>query len=261
MTEKALDYIKTKDPYAIKKFITDLSKDNLGSIIPIPDAIKPIVESFANKSLFTKKPIIPRSLEGLLPEYQYTEYTSETSKILGGLIRQISGEYSGVSSPARIDSVINNWTGTLGRTFVSVLDKALIGAGIVDDPIKPEEVLSDIPVIRAFVVRNPTSGSEFITRFYEKYDPIRKTFNTIDKLQKEGNFEEANKLLEKTPIDQAYFKSIYTILQKNNRMVRQIYNTKLFTPNEKRQFIDELYQQMIDVAKNGLEIINNIDKQ
>ena len=261
LPEKALDYTKTKDPAAIKKFMKDLAMDNLGSIIPIPDVIKPVIESFANKSLFTKKPIIPRSLEGLLPEYQYTEYTSETAKIIGGLIRQISGEYSGISSPARVDSVINNWTGTLGRTFVSVLDKALIKSGVIDDPIKPEEALSDIPIIRAFVVRNPTAGSEFITKFYEKYEPIRKTFNTIDKLQKEGKFEEANKLLQETPIDQAYFKGIYTILQNNNRRVRQIYNTKLFTPNEKRQFIDELYQQMIDVAKNGLEIINNIDKQ
>ena len=59
----------------------------------------------------------------------------------------------------------------------------------------------------------------------------------------------------------SYYKKLHTILQNNNRRVRQIYNTKLFTPNEKRQFIDELYQQMIDVAKNGLEIINNIDKQ
>ena len=40
LPEKALDYIKTKDPSAIKKFITDLAKDNLASIIPIPDAIK-----------------------------------------------------------------------------------------------------------------------------------------------------------------------------------------------------------------------------
>lgn len=261
LPEKALDYIKTKDPFAIKKFITDLAKDNATSLIPIPDIIKPVIESFANKSLFTKKPIIPMGLEGLLPEYQYTEYTSETAKVIGGLIRQISGEYSGVSSPARIDSVINNWTGTLGRTLVTVLDKALIKSGIVDDPMKPEETLSDMPIIRAFVVRNPTSGSEYITTFYEKYQPINKIFNTIDKLQKEGNFEEANKLLQKAPVDQIYFKSIYTILQKNNKMIRQIYNTKLFSPQEKRQFIDELYQQMIDVAKNGLEIINNIDKQ
>lgn len=261
LPEKALDYMLSKDPTAIKSFIKDLAYDNATGLLPIPDIMKPVIESFANKSLFTKKPIVPRSLEGMLPEYQYTEYTSETSKIVGKLLRQIVGEYSGISSPARIDSAINNWTGTLGRTFVSVLDKALIKFGVIDDPIKPEETLADIPIIKAFVVRNPTSGSEYITRFYQKYEPVRLIFNTVDKLQKEGNFEEANKLLQKVPLDVAHFKSINNILQKNDKMVRQIYNSKLFNPSEKRQLIDQMYQQMIDMSKYALDTLNKIDNK
>ncbi len=258
LPELALDYVQSKDPTAIKNFIKDLALDNATSVIPIPDIAKPFIESFSNKSLFTKKPIVPRSLEGLLPEYQYTEYTSETSKILGKLIRQISGEYSGVSSPARIESTINNWTGTLGRTFVSVLDKALIASGIVDDPIKPEQTLADIPVIRAFVVRNPSAGSEYITTFYDKYEKVSKIFNSIDTLQKAGNFEEANKLLTNLPVEATILKSTYKLVQDNDKRVRDIYNSKLFTPNEKRQLIDELYRQMIDISKYSLEAIKDI---
>tara|TARA_R100001463_G_scaffold15460_1_gene40414 strand:- start:279 stop:3842 length:3564 start_codon:yes stop_codon:yes gene_type:complete len=257
LPEKALDYTKTKDPAAIKRFIKDLAKENMFNIMPIPDIAKPIIEGFSNKSLFTKKPIVPRSLEGLLPEYQFTEYTSETSKVLGKLLRQISGEYSGASSPARIDSIINNWTGTLGRTFVSVLDKSLIKSGIIDDPVKPKAALSDIPIIRAFVVRNPTAGSEYITTFYEKYEPIRKTFNTIDKLKEQGNFDEAIKLMEKIPVDQVYFKNVSKQLRKHNTMIKQIYNSKQFEPSEKRQLIDGLYQNMIDISKLALQMIND----
>lgn len=258
LPELALDYVQSKDPTAIKEFIKDLALDNATSVVPIPDIAKPFIEAFSNKSLFTKKPIVPRSLEGLLPEYQYTEYTSETSKILGKIIRQISGEYSGVSSPARIESTINNWTGTLGRTFVSVLDKALVGSGIIDDPIKPEQTLADIPVIRAFVVRNPSAGSEYITRFYDKYEKISKIFNTIDRLQKEGNFEEAGKLLTNLPVESAILKSTYKLVQDNDQRIRTIYNSKLFTPNEKRQLIDEMYRQMIDISKYSLDAIKQI---
>ena len=258
LPEKALDFALSKDPTSIKNFIKDLALDNATSVLPIPDIAKPFIESFSNKSLFTKKPIVPRSLEGLLPEYQYTEYTSETSKILGKLIRQISGEYSGVSSPARIESTINNWTGTLGRTFVNVLDKALIGSGIVDDPIKPQQTLADIPVIRAFIVRNPSAGSQYITTFYDKYEKVNKVFNTVDSLQKAGNFEEANKLLTSIPAEAYILKSTYKIVQDNDQRVRSIYNSKFFTPNEKRQYIDELYRQMIDMSKYSLDAIKDV---
>lgn len=258
LPERALDFVKTKDPTAIKKFIETLAFDNATSLIPVPDIAKPLVEAWSNKSLFTKKPIVPRSLEGLLPEYQYTEYTSETSKILGKLIRQISGEYSGISSPVRIESTINNWTGTLGRTFTTVLDKALIASGIIDDPIKPEDTLADIPIIRAFVVRNPSAGSEYITTFYDKYDNVSKIFNSIDTLQKSGNFEEANKLLTNLPAEAAILKTSYKLVQDNDKRVRDIYNSKFFTPNEKRQLIDELYRNMIDISKYSLEAIKDI---
>jgi len=258
LPERALDFMLTKDPTAIKNFIKDLAFDNATSVLPIPDIAKPFIEAWSNKSLFTKKPIVPRSLESVLPESQYTEYTSETSKILGKLIRQISGEYSGISSPARIESTINNWTGTLGRTFTTVLDKALIASGVIDDPIKPEETLSDIPIIRAFVVRNPSAGSEYITTFYDKYDKVSKIFNTIDRLQKSGNFEEANKLLINLPVEATILKSTYKLVQDNDRRVRDIYNSKFFTPNEKRQLIDELYRNMIDMSKYSLEAIKDV---
>lgn len=258
LPERLLDFVQTKDPTAIKKFISTLAFDNATSLIPVPDVAKPVIEAFSNRSLFTKQPIVPRSLEGLLPEYQYTEYTSETSKILGKLIRQISGEYSGISSPVRIESTINNWTGTLGRTFTSLLDKALISSGVIDDPIKPEQTLSDMPVIRAFVVRNPSSGSEYITTFYDKYEKVNKIFNSIDTLQKAGNFEEANKLLTNLPAEATVLKSTYRLVQDLDKRVRDTYNSKFLSPNEKRQLIDEMYRNMIDISKYSLDAIKDI---
>ena len=134
----------------------------------------------------------------------------------------------------------------------------MIGAGIVEDPIKPEQTLADIPVIRAFVVRNPSAGSEYITTFYDKYDKVSKVFNTIDRLQKEGNFQEAGKLLTNLPIEATILKSTYKLVQDNDQRIRSIYNSKLFTPNEKRQLIDEMYRQMIAISKYSLDTIKEI---
>ena len=63
------------------------------------------------------------------------------------------------------------------------------------------------------------------------------------------------------PIDTAHFKSINNILQNNGEMVRQIYNSKLFNPSEKRQLIDDMYQQMINISKYALETLNKIDNK
>ena len=46
-------------------------------------------------------------------------------------------------------------------------------------------------------------------------------------------------------------------MRKHNTMIKQIYNSKGFNPEEKRQLIDGLYQNMIDISKLALEMIND----
>ena len=40
-------------------------------------------------------------------------------------------------------------------------------------PIKPADTLADMPIIKAFIVRNPSGGSEHIEDFYKNYMPIK----------------------------------------------------------------------------------------
>jgi hypothetical protein len=251
--EKMLDFAKKKDPKAITDFLFNFAKDNGGGIIPIPDFAKPGIELFANRSFFTDRPIVPRYLEDVLPEYQYNDYTSETAKFLGAFISETTDGAMG--SPAKIEHVIRSWTSTLGSYGLEAMDAILEKQGIVSPPVQPSDTLADLPVIKAFVVRQPTAGSQFITDFYKKYDKIKGRMDTITKLRNDNRPLEAMSVLEKTDLTLLPLIEIQKTLSGHSKMVRQIYRAEDITAPEKRQLIDTLYRSMIFLAKEGLSAI------
>src|SRR4029078_7112523 len=77
------------NPSAMKDIENSLFNAFLPSMIPT--AAVPIVGQFANRDTFQGHALIPAGVENLLPEYQYTEYTTETAKALGQLIGAFPG--------------------------------------------------------------------------------------------------------------------------------------------------------------------------
>lgn len=256
-TEKLLDFIKSKEPGKIGDFIKELSIDNLRNLMPIPTSAVPFIEQKFNTSLFTNRPIVARDQEGILPEYQWTEYTSETAKVIGTGLRYIMGDQSQWGSPSRIDAVINNWTGTLGRHLIKLADKALIDSGTVDDPIKPTDTLADMPIIKAFIVRNPSLGSEHIEDFYKNYMPIKMRIDTINKLQEPLEIKKQIDILNsKIGMDNTVLLGFAEALSNQRKLIDLVTKNKNINPDEKRQVIDDTYRMMIMIAKKGNELIS-----
>ena len=226
---------------------------------PMPEFLAPFMEKYANKSFFTGRPIIPRRLERIFPYAQYSEYTSETSKVLGKLLTYAGGKEFSYAAPLQIDNLINRWTGTLGRYATRVLDQALMKSGIIDVPIKPKsdiwvKNLRDMPIIRAFIVRHPSMGSQYITEFYNKYELVQKQLATKGFFEKSGDYKHVLKEIEELDKDLLHLVEIAPLLSKLNGHVRKIYAMpkEVYSANEKREQIDMLYEQMIFAAKEGL---------
>jgi hypothetical protein len=263
-TERALDYIFSEDPGSIKEFIGELLITNAQNLGPVPELIKPVIENWGNKNLFTGQPIIPYGQENVLPEYQYTNYTSESAKFIGKALQYMLGDQNAMTSPARIESLINNWTGTLGKYVLAAADKALIESGVMKDPVKPAPTLADIPFIKAFVVRNPSSGSEYIEDFYKTYEKAQKRLNTINKLTDPNEIIKQIKILsnqgfntEKSDegIDKLTLAGEASVLQGYRQLIQLVYQNPDIPPDEKRQLIDTAYETMIFTAKSALERI------
>jgi len=256
-TEKLLDFIKSKEPGKIKDFLKELATTNLQNLMPIPTAAVPFIEQKFNTSLFTNRPIVPRDMENILPEYQWTEYTSQTAKVIGTGLRYIMGDQSQWGSPARIDAVINNWTGTLGRHLVKLADKALIESGIVEDPVLPTDTLADYPIIKAFIVRNPSLGSEHIEDFYKNYMPIKMRIDTINNLQEPLEIKKQIDILNsEIGMDHLVLLGMADALSNQRKLIDLVTKNKNIHPDEKRQVIDDTYRMMIMIAKRGNELIS-----
>jgi len=264
--EKTLDWVRTNEPQEWSKFAKQFFINNAKGFYPIPTAIRPFIENFANYSFFRDAPVTPKSLDkNLSNKFYYTEYTSETIKLFSEIVNGIVGDDSFLAiKPIHAENVFRSWTGGLGRYALDILDYALIKAKIIDDPIKPTDTLSKIPIIRAFDIRDvPGYSSASLTRFFEELKPVEKAFNDIDLLKKTGQMEELEKVLKTAPYDKKFMLTYKKSIKEIDKTIRQIYNTKeladgtKLTSDQKREMIDKQYMLMINFAKQAL---NSLDK-
>lgn len=99
----------------------ELDTGSIASTIT-PQAIRPGLEAYANKSFFTGKQQVPDSMKDLSPELQAKPYTSGTA-------RKISGSL-GVS-PIKTEAFIKSTFGGVGSQFLNLTDAVLAGANVI----------------------------------------------------------------------------------------------------------------------------------
>ena len=241
----------------------------------VPTGMVPLIEQFANTLIFSGNTVVPGYLEKMLPEYEYTPYTHETTKILGALVGAFPGmtetaldesaTFGGVAraltTPAILENYINAWTGTLGHYALKIADQALIKSGVIPDPVKPEATLADIPFIRAFVVRYPSAQEENIQRFYREFTRNEQFFQTWKTLLEQGDVEGAKRVQElggETMMIQ--LTKIRQALGTHSRLIRDVYRNPNYSPAEKRQLIDSYYFRMTELVRAGNAIFDGVRK-
>ena len=155
---------------------------------PLPTAIMPVLEDRAKWSYFFNKPLPPKSVQGLPQEMQYTPYTSETAKAIGGLVGK---------SPTVLENYLFSYTGGLGKDVLFVVENILSKKGFISTPeAELPKGLADFPWTRGFFGREPIgTGSYPMQRFYEEYDKAKEQMNKIRVLTQRGklSIEDLNK--------------------------------------------------------------------
>jgi hypothetical protein len=269
-TEQLLDWLNNEHPDELSDFLKDFGINQLKApLSAIPTIAMPFIEAGFNYSIYKGQPLVPHYMDKkLLSKYQYTIYTSEVAKgisrSINTMLQPIVGDYSQLDNPVFIDNFLKSWFASLGRFTIQMADKGLVEFGVIDDPIKPTDNLTIIPGIRAFQVRDPSGGSEFITDFYKEFIRINKDVSTVSILEQRGENLEAQKLKEKIGLKN---KNVLLLLNINdaikemNLTIRNIHNTKEYTADQKRELIDDMYLLMIKTAKRGLVLMNfKVDK-
>jgi hypothetical protein len=253
--------------YAEDQNLTSALDALLESFMPpvIPTAVKPIWEETTNKSMFTGGPLVAPNVESAGPEVQYGNYTTELTKWFGGVLAQFPFLYSSkpgahTISPAVMENYIRQWTGTLGVMALKLSDFALRKAELLPDPPKPEWTLADIPIIQAFIVRNPSAQAGPIIQFYDGFTKRQQIINTY-------NYYENNEPEKLEAFFKKYPKNVLAnaveareALTSQQQAIRNIWKNPNIDPREKRQIIENMYYGMVEVAKHGNQQLKEMDK-
>lgn len=252
--ERILDAYYQKDPHAFKGVLGSLQQAFLPNFVP--QVAAPLIEQYSNSSLFTGRPLVPGYLKDVLPQYQSTPYTSDTATLIGKFLAKIPGvadsSIAGVTSPVIVENYIRSWTGGLGKHALDLSDGLLRGVGITPTKIQPALTNADKALIKAFAVRFPESGANSIQDFYEEYEKRSKMKKTITYLRKTGEQADALELTRDNVLATA--EGLHKALGAQFKMVRDAYRNPKMSPEEKRNFIDMSYLQMIKMAQMGNEV-------
>lgn len=271
--ERALDAFVANKPDAFKGYGGSL----MGGLLPsfVPTAALPLVEQFANRSTFSDRTLVPDQAEKLLPEYQYTPYTTETAKALGKLMGAFPGmrdqslEHGtggavarALTSPILLENYLRAWTGNMGVYALALVDKGLRTAGVVPSPVKPDDTLADVPFVKAFVVRYPSASAQSLQDFRDSYDKNKVYFDTWMAMARSGDLAAAQHVQEiGGPGMMLQLSAIKETISEHSNLVRGIYTNPDISSGEKRQLIDTMYWRMIELAQIGNKANREISAQ
>ena len=237
--ERIADWINSHDPRAFD----DWAKNVAQSASPgfVPTAAIPLIESWANKSLFRGTPIEPQGMEKVIPEERYTSYTSEFSKQMAKGLVKVGLHVS----PMKLDNAIFGYSGGLGRAITEGLNIPLRTG-----PARPSRKLADIPVLRAFAVRWPTTSAKSIQAVYDRLGDLEQKAGTAQLSRKyPGRIQEPEQLTARERAELARLRSTARLLSELNRRVRRVESNRSQSPGEKRTLIDALMNREIELAR------------
>ena len=204
-------------------------------------ALAPMLEASANYNSFTGRPVVPVWMTGKLPEEQATDYTSELGRFIGDMLNM---------SPMKVDHVMKGYTGTMGTYILDWTDRVardpdvasnLSKVGVnITSPEFPSAAIYDYPVLRRFL-RGP-EGSGLKDQFYDLYNEVRQTYNTMNDLRKEGRTEDLHRLISTRGTLLEVKGPLYSLkrqLDKIRKKRRAILRSDL-DPDVKRERVEEL---------------------
>lgn len=254
--ERLLDHLSTHNPDAFKEYAKRVLVDAGPGYMPT--FLSPLVEQYYNKSSLTGSPIIPKDREGLLPQDQYSDHTSETAKKLGQFVRLFTGRESSFSSPAIIENYVRAWGGQLGNYALQLSDKLGGSTGILPKNNSPAWSTEEMPFIRSFMIKNNTTKNQNITDFYEKYAEV-------EKFLKSKKFEMMHGDYQSMANDQYLnLSNVMNSMHKQSAFVHSIADHPYLKPIEKAQIIEPAIKGMIQTAKSGLmqyKLFEDMQKQ
>lgn len=238
-------------------FTDDKNSEVLGALkdlalrsvpIDMPTAIKPIVELMLNRSFFTGREIVDKSMSEIA-EYQYRPNTPETIKLFGEI---------GIS-PAKVEYFIKGYTGSLPIGLIGALENVTGISTMTKE--KPTMRVPDLPIVGGLF--QPPDASGLINRAYETVNRVEGAKATYNRLAN-SDPQEAAKFLKENMQDIQLAQPSGWFRQQMGQITayeRYIRDSRTLSADDKRERLDKTKQMKIDLSKQFNKFTARIERQ
>lgn len=157
---------------AVRTAFAYIGEQYFGRAVPIPQAVKPLLEAWTNHSFLTGRQLIGTYQQNIDPSKQRASNTSELAIAIADFSRDMAGVEV---SPILIDNAIRGYFGSMA-SMVSMTTDALINPDRVDRPLHKVALLSNY-------LYDPV-GTRAMSEFYDLREQAQSAGNTLRMLAK-----------------------------------------------------------------------------
>ena len=243
LAERGIEFLYDKDmtPKRYAGVVKDLLLDNL-AMNPVPQALKPMIDVYANKDSFTGRQIENDAMQRLAPDYRFNGNTSMLARGLSTAGQAVASKIPGGAflSPLQIDHLLEGYFGWLGSA-VNFMPE-LIARQATNQPTR---ALPDLYKMATggFVSDPDSATSYYVSSLYKQAKEIEQAYSTYNTLLKQGKVQDAADFFKDNRADIVRYGSIEPVKRdegKLNEMVRMIERSTTMSASEKRERIDKL---------------------
>jgi hypothetical protein len=220
--------------------------------VPIPQGVKPLLETIANYSFFTGNPIESIG-ESRLPIEMRGRNASETAKFLS---------QSGLStiglSPAKIDNLMQGYFAEAG-TFTFTLADQLVTTVQGKEPTSKN--LAKQPFFKSFLT-DPNSNKA-VADFYQIEQTANQVAQEFSTMAKTGLGKEASELMQdedkrKLMASAPALRRVATSMTAIRKAIEATNNNQNIPPDDRREMVNKLTAQYNRVAEQGVKLANTL---
>jgi hypothetical protein len=222
---------------------------NSGSIMP--QFAKGLYDVTRNYNSGTGRPIVPPSLEGKDPAYQFTAQTTEAAKRMAEMLQAVGVKLSAI----QLEFLSNSYLGGLPLGIAQMTNQAFAKeskAGVE----RPAGRASDTPIVGRFF--QSERGTDDIDHVYEFANKAKMANDTFNMLKKQGDIEEtrAYLLAHRPEIAMAPFAAQFSkVMGTLKQMDTAIDNAPNMSAEAKQNRKDATQKQREQIAKSFREAL------
>lgn len=224
------------------------------SFNPIPQVFLPGIEAIANFDFYSQRPIVNQYLASLLPEEQFTEYSTGVAKAAGRAMEETAFPVS----PVMVDHLIRGYFGTIGAYSADILGR-LIEEGS-DAPV-PERMRFSEPYLLPVIgpLFKSAEGKKMVEDLYMIDDAAKMAASTLKAYSENGReLSEAkeDELYQLAEIGEEV-RPVIEQIRELNRQKRAIQSDTEMSSSEKRDELNEIQKEIVSLAAE----VNDLKKQ